>query len=116
MTSLSVNLNKIALLRNSRGRNFPNVADFAVNALKAGAAGITLHPRPDERHARYTDLYDLKPICESFSAELNVEGYPSEDFWKLYTNCAHINAHLYRTIPGKLPLTMAGICQDNLNF
>ncbi len=83
MTSLSVNLNKIALLRNSRGRNFPNVADFAVYALKAGAAGITLHPRPDERHARYTDLYDLKPICESFSAELNVEGYPSEDFLEI---------------------------------
>lgn len=80
MTSLSVNLNKIALLRNSRGRNFPSVTEFAHQALKAGAAGITLHPRPDQRHARYSDLYDLKPLCESFSAELNVEGYPSEDF------------------------------------
>lgn len=80
MTSLSVNLNKIALLRNSRGRNFPSVTDFAQRALESGAAGITLHPRPDQRHARFTDLYDIKPICHTYSAELNIEGFPSQEF------------------------------------
>lgn len=80
MTVLSVNLNKIALLRNSRGRNFPDVESFAERALNAGAKGITLHPRPDQRHARYTDLYTLKNLVENYNAELNVEGYPSDDF------------------------------------
>lgn len=80
MTSLSVNLNKIALLRNSRGRNFPSVTDFAQRALESGAAGITLHPRPDQRHARFTDLYDIKPLCHTYSAELNIEGFPTPEF------------------------------------
>ena len=62
MTNLSVNINKVATLRNARGGNIPNVLKFAIDCEKFGAQGITVHPRPDERHIRYQDAYDLKPI------------------------------------------------------
>lgn len=77
MTRLSVNINKIATLRNSRGGNTPSVVDAAMNCQKFGAQGITIHPRPDERHIRRQDVYDLKP---QITTEFNIEGYPSEDF------------------------------------
>jgi pyridoxine 5-phosphate synthase len=80
MTRLSVNINKIALLRNARGRNYPDVAAFASRCLELGAQGITLHPRPDERHARFRDIPELKAICRERGAEINVEGYPSAAF------------------------------------
>ncbi len=80
MTKLSVNLNKIALLRNSRGRDFPRVVDFGEQALKAGADGLTIHPRPDQRHARYDDIAMLKQLCDSYQVELNIEGYPTDTF------------------------------------
>lgn len=83
MTKLSVNLNKIALIRNSRGRNFPSVESFAHLALESGAAGVTIHPRPDERHARYSDAVLLKNIVSEYpGTELNIEGYPCERFIK----------------------------------
>lgn len=78
MTQLSVNLNKIALLRNARGRDYPNLLDWAEQALKAGADGLTLHPRPDQRHARYDDIAPMKSLCERYQVELNIEGYPSK--------------------------------------
>ena len=77
MTRLSVNINKIATLRNSRGGNIPNVLEAAINCQKFGAQGITVHPRPDERHIRRQDVFDIKPII---TTEFNIEGYPSEDF------------------------------------
>ena len=80
MTRLSVNINKIATLRNARGGNYPNVLDAAINCQRFGAEGITVHPRPDERHIRYQDVYDIKPII---TTEFNIEGYPSEKFIKL---------------------------------
>lgn len=80
MTSLSINLNKIALLRNSRARNYPNLGAFAARLLSLGADGITLHPRPDQRHARYQDVKDLAAICNEYGKELNVEGYPTPEF------------------------------------
>ncbi len=80
MTKLSVNLNKIALLRNSRGRDFPSVVDFGEQALKAGADGLTIHPRPDQRHARYDDIAVLKQLCDAYQVELNIEGYPTDTF------------------------------------
>lgn len=80
MTKLSVNINKIALLRNSRGRNFPDVRAFAARCLQLGAHGITLHPREDQRHARYADVHELQALCQDLGAELNVEGYPSPEF------------------------------------
>ncbi len=84
MTALSVNLNKIALLRNSRGRNYPNVVEFATRFLERGVNGITIHPRPDQRHIRTADVYDLGVLLSSYAAaELNIEGYPSDGFLQL---------------------------------
>ncbi len=80
MTKLSVNINKIATLRNSRGGDQPNVVQAALNAERFGAQGITVHPRPDERHIRYNDVRDLKKVL---TTEFNIEGYPSEDFIEL---------------------------------
>ena len=75
MTRLSVNINKIATLRNSRGADYPNVLQVAKDAERFGAEGITVHPRPDERHIRYQDVYDLRPIV---TTEFNIEGNPKE--------------------------------------
>lgn len=77
MTKLSVNINKIALIRNSRGGNLPNLLTVATDCERFGAEGITVHPRPDERHIRYQDVYDLRPRV---AGEFNIEGYPSERF------------------------------------
>lgn len=77
MTKLSVNINKIATLRNSRGGNTPNVVQFAKDVQRFGAEGVTIHPRPDERHIRYQDAYDLKPIVYT---EFNIEGNPIPKF------------------------------------
>jgi pyridoxine 5-phosphate synthase len=77
MTKLSVNINKIATLRNARGGNMPNVVQVAKDIEKFGAQGITIHPRPDERHIRYADAYDLKPIV---TTEYNIEGNPIDSF------------------------------------
>lgn len=80
MTKLSVNINKIALLRNSRGGNLPDLMKAAQDCVNFGAHGITVHPRPDERHVRYQDVKDLKPMLK---VEFNVEGYPSHEFLSL---------------------------------
>jgi pyridoxine 5-phosphate synthase len=80
MTHLSVNINKIALLRNARGHNYPDVLAFAADCERFGAQGITVHPRPDGRHIRYQDCYDLR---HSVTTELNIEGYPTDDFIKM---------------------------------
>ncbi|MCS6789818.1 MAG: pyridoxine 5'-phosphate synthase [Bacteroidia bacterium] len=82
MTRLSVNVNKVALLRNSRGGNLPDVVAFAQTCERLGADGITVHPRPDGRHIRIPDLYALR---DSISVELNVEGYPSSSFLEVVT-------------------------------
>lgn len=77
MTRLSVNVNKIATLRNARGGNVPNLVSVSKDIERFGAQGITIHPRPDERHIRRSDVYDLKPVVKG---EFNIEGYPSRDF------------------------------------
>jgi pyridoxine 5-phosphate synthase len=77
MTKLSVNINKIATLRNARGGNIPNVLNAAINCQLFGADGITVHPRPDERHIRYRDVLDIRPIIKT---EFNIEGNPSDSF------------------------------------
>ena len=77
MTKLSVNINKIATLRNARGGDVPNVLTAAINCQIFGADGITVHPRPDERHIRYDDVLEIKPII---TTEFNIEGYPSQEF------------------------------------
>lgn len=80
MTKLSVNINKIATLRNSRGGNVPNLVQAAKDIQEFGAEGITIHPRPDERHIRYQDAYDLKPVV---TTEYNIEGNPIQKFKEL---------------------------------
>ena len=80
MTKLSVNINKIATLRNSRGGNTPNVVQVALDCERFGAQGITVHPRPDERHIRYTDVVELKKVV---STEFNIEGYPDERYMRI---------------------------------
>ena len=77
MTKLSVNINKIATLRNARGGNVPDVVKVALDCESFGADGITVHPRPDERHIRRSDVYDLRPLLRT---EFNIEGYPSPEF------------------------------------
>ena len=80
MTNLSVNINKFATLRNSRGGNNPDVLKAAIDCERFGAQGITVHPRPDERHIRYRDVYEIKKVIKT---ELNIEGYPDNKFLKL---------------------------------
>ena len=82
MTKLSVNINKVATIRNSRGGNVPDIKRVAQDCELFGAEGITVHPRPDGRHIRYSDVYDIKPIIRT---ELNIEGYPGPEFIDLVT-------------------------------
>lgn len=77
MTNLSVNINKVATIRNARGGNMPDVVQVAMDCEAFGAQGITVHPRPDERHIRYVDVYALKPLVKT---EFNIEGYPNKEF------------------------------------
>jgi pyridoxine 5-phosphate synthase len=84
MTKLSVNINKIATLRNARGGNVPNLLQVATDIQKFGAQGITIHPRPDERHIRYQDARDLKSIVHT---EFNIEGNPQHNFIDLVLEC-----------------------------
>lgn len=80
MTQLSININKVATIRNARGGNTPNVVKFALDCERFGAQGITVHPRPDERHIRYTDVTELRPLL---SQEFNIEGNPVPKFIEL---------------------------------
>ena len=80
MTKLSVNINKIATLRNARGGDTPNVVNTAIDCQRFGADGITIHPRPDQRHITREDVFDIKSII---TTEYNIEGYPSDDFIKM---------------------------------
>lgn len=80
MTKLSVNINKVATIRNARGNNLPNLVQVAIDCEKFGAQGITVHPRPDERHITYQDVYDLKEVV---TTEFNIEGFPNTSFINL---------------------------------
>ena len=84
-TKLSVNINKLATLRNARGKNNPDLVESALKLIELGAEGITVHPRPDERHIRKQDVYDLKKALKTNAPtiEFNIEGYPSDDFLKM---------------------------------
>ena len=80
MTNLSININQVATLRNARGENNPDVQQFAIDCERMGAQGITVHPRPDERHIRYDDVFKLRPLVKT---EFNIEGYPTDRFMDL---------------------------------
>ena len=99
MTRLSVNINKVATIRNARGGKIPDVVKFAIACEKYGAQGITVHPRPDARHITYQDVYDLKKVV---TTEFNIEGYPSEDFMKLVTEVKPAQVTLVPDPPGAL--------------
>ncbi|MDD3489804.1 MAG: pyridoxine 5'-phosphate synthase [Paludibacter sp.] len=93
MTKLSVNINKVATIRNARGGNVPDVCKVALDCESFGAEGITVHPRPDERHIRYRDVLDLKPILKT---EFNIEGNPNPEFIKLVLS---VNPHQVTLVP-----------------
>ena len=99
MTKLSVNINKVATIRNARGGNIPDVQKVAVDCEQFGAQGITVHPRPDERHIRYSDVELLKPLV---TTEFNIEGYPSEDFMELVCRVKPHQVTLVPDPPGVL--------------
>ena len=81
MTALSINVNKFALIRNARGADMPNLVDISKKCIDYGADGITVHPRPDERHVKYSDLHEIKNLTNDYEKiEFNIEGYPSDDF------------------------------------
>jgi len=99
MTKLSVNINKFATLRNSRGGNNPDVVKAAIDAQRFGAQGVTVHPRPDERHIKYQDVLDIKPVI---STEFNIEGYPDDRYLELVKRVSPDQATLVPDGPGVL--------------
>lgn len=113
MTKLSVNINKIATLRNARGGNVPNVLQFAIDCQAFGAEGITVHPRPDERHIRYSDVYELKPHV---TTEFNIEGYPSEKFVDLVKTVVPTQVTLVPDAPDAITSNAGWDCIKNKAF
>lgn len=103
MTVLSVNVNKIALLRNSRGRDFPNVVEFVEQVVRLGVKGITVHPRPDERHITRQDVFDISEYLQACpEIEFNIEGYPSSHFMELVVKVCPHQCTLVPDEPGQL--------------
>jgi pyridoxine 5-phosphate synthase len=99
MTNLSVNVNKIATLRNARGSDVPSVTQVAIDCERFGAQGITIHPRPDERHITERDVYELKEVV---TTEFNIEGYPNDRFMQLIIDNLPEQATLVPDPPGVL--------------
>ena len=113
MTYLSVNINKIATLRNARGGNLPNVENVAVDCERFGANGITVHPRPDERHIRHSDVFALRPLIRT---EFNIEGYPSENFMELVLKVKPAQVTLVPDAPDALTSSAGWEVEPNLEF
>ena len=113
MTYLSVNINKIATLRNARGENNPDVTQVALDCERFGAQGITVHPRPDERHIRRSDVFDLRP---KLSSEFNIEGYPSPDFIKLVLQTRPAQVTLVPDAPEQITSSSGWDVEANFDF
>ena len=113
MTKLSVNINKVATLRNARGGNNPDVEKVALDCEAFGAQGITVHPRPDERHIRYSDVYALKPILRT---EFNIEGYPSREFIDLVCKVKPSQVTLVPDSPGQITSNAGWDTKTNFDF
>lgn len=113
MTNLSVNINKIATLRNARGENVPCVEQVAIDCETFGADGITVHPRPDERHIRKSDVYTLRRLIRT---EFNIEGYPSPEFMELVLNIKPTQVTLVPDAPDALTSSAGWNVVDNLEF
>lgn len=113
MTRLSVNINKVATLRNARGENVPDVVKFAIDCERFGAQGITVHPRPDERHITRADVYALSPVV---TTEFNIEGYPSEDFMRLVGDVCPAQVTLVPDAPSQITSNSGWDVIANANF
>lgn len=113
MTKLSVNINKVATIRNARGGNNPDVLKVALDCERFGAQGITVHPRPDERHIRYKDVYDLKP---RLTTEFNIEGQPCEAFVDLVCKVQPAQVTLVPDAPGQITSNAGWDTKQNLDF
>lgn len=113
MTNLSVNINKIATLRNSRGENLPNLEKVAMDCEAMGADGITVHPRPDERHIKYADVYTLRPLVKT---EFNIEGFPSKEFIDLVLKVKPAQVTLVPDAPDALTSSAGWNVADNIEF
>lgn len=113
MTQLSVNINKVATLRNARGGDVPNLVQFALDCEKFGAQGITVHPRPDERHIKYQDVYDLKDVL---TTEFNIEGYPNDRFMDLVLDIKPAQVTLVPDPPGVLTSNAGWNAIENMSF
>ena len=113
MINLSVNVNKIATLRNARGGNIPDVQQVAMDCERFGADGITVHPRPDERHIRRSDVYALRPLVRT---EFNIEGYPSEQFMDLVLQVRPTQATLVPDAPTALTSSAGWDVEANMEF
>lgn len=113
MTNLSVNINKIATLRNARGENRPCVEDVAVDCERFGAQGITVHPRPDERHIRRDDVFRLRPLVRT---EFNIEGYPAPEFIDLVLKVRPEQVTLVPDAPDTLTSNHGWDVEANLDF
>lgn len=113
MTHLSVNINKVALIRNSRGGNLPDLIQFALDCEKFGAEGITVHPRPDQRHVRYDDLTTLK---ESIQTEFNIEGNPIPEFVRIVCNVKPAQVTLVPDNPDQLTSDHGWDCRTHKSF
>lgn len=113
MTQLSVNINKVATLRNARGENIPDVQMFAQECERLGANGITVHPRPDERHIKYSDVYQLRPLLKT---EFNIEGYPSPEFMDLVLKVKPAQVTLVPDEPGALTSHEGWDVEPNMEF
>lgn len=113
MTQLSVNINKVATLRNARGENMPDVQRFAMECERLGADGITVHPRPDERHIKYADVFMLRPLVKT---EFNIEGYPSPEFMDLVLKVKPAQVTLVPDAPDDLTSHEGWDVAPNLEF
>ena len=117
MTALSVNINKFALVRNARGSNMPDIINISEKCLKYGADGITLHPRPDERHAKFSDLAPLQNLVSKYEKkEFNIEGYPSKNFIEKVINVNPDQVTLVPDPPGALTSSFGWDCEKNKSF
>lgn len=113
MTNLSVNINKVATVRNARGENVPDVQKFASECERLGANGITVHPRPDERHIKRSDVFSLRPLVKT---EFNIEGYPSPEFMDLVLKVRPEQVTLVPDAPDALTSSEGWLVEPNMEF
>ena len=118
MTLLSININKFALIRNSRGTNYPDLIDMCKRCIKYGAEGITVHPRNDERHVKYSDLYLLSQTIKNIEKkiEFNIEGFPSDKFCKIINEIKPDQVTLVPDPPDAVTSSFGWNCSENKNL